>query len=141
MGVLHDVEVMVQSRWQRSDQPPGAAATERRVRPRDARAAAFSYDGRESAGDLRNLVTLPMTDSPRLHTVTLPGRGDELAYVEMVCPDDVARFMWQESIESRLPVRETMAFTYGLFGHDFEKGVVFRARLRGCWIHAMTSHW
>ena len=139
VGLLHDVEVIVQSRWQRADMPATVAPTERRVLPRDARSAAFSYDGRESAADLRRLVTLAMTDSPRIHSVSLPGAGDELAYVEMVSADDVARLMRLESIESRLPAPETMAFSYGLFGHDFEKGVVFRARLRGCWIGAETS--
>ena len=67
-----------------------------------------------------------MTDSA-IHIASLSGTGDELAYVEMVSADDVARLMRLESIESRLPAPEPMAFTYGLFGHDFEKGVVFRA--------------
>jgi hypothetical protein len=136
VGLLHDVEVIVQSRWQRSDMP-AMAVTERRVLARDARAAVLSYDGRETAGDLRSLATLPMMDSPRFHTVPSRGQEDELSYVEMVSPDDVARFMWLASIESRSPAAETLAFTYGLFGHDFEKGVVFRARLRGCWVNAM----
>ena len=82
MGLLHDVEVMVESRWERS--AAAAAATQRLVLPRDARAAAFSYDGRESAGDLRSLVTLALADSSRYHAVSLPGPADGLSYLEMV---------------------------------------------------------
>jgi hypothetical protein len=135
-GLLHDLEVMVQSRWRRTDRP--ATATVRRVVPRDSRSAALSYDGRESAGALSGLVNLAMIDSPRFHTVTAPGTDDGLCYVEMVLPNDVARFIRQESSEPGSPLPEPMAFTYGLFGHDFEKGVVFRARLRGYWIDFKT---
>jgi hypothetical protein len=136
VGLLHDVEVMVQSRSERSD---GAAArTERRVLPRDARAAAFSYDGRESAGDLRSLVTLALSDLPRFHAVSPPGLADGRSYLEMVAPNDVARLVMTLSSESRSPLALPVAHTYGLFGHEFEKGVVFRARLRGCWIRSET---
>ena len=98
--------------------------------PRDARAAAFSYDGRDSAGDLRSLVTLALSDSPRFHTVSPPGPADELSYLEMVAPNDVARMIETRLAAGQSPGNETIAFTYGLFGHEFEKGVVFRARLR-----------
>jgi hypothetical protein len=99
VNLLHDVEVMVQSRWERSD--GAAATTERRVLPRDARAAAFSYDGREPAGDLRSLVTLALSDSPRFHAVSPPGLADGLSYLEMVAPNDVARLVMTLSSESR----------------------------------------
>ena len=136
VGLLHDVEVMVQSRWERSD--GAAATTERRVLPRDARATAFSYDGREPAGDLRSLVTLALTDTPRFHVAALPEAAHGFSYLEMVPPNDVARLVRTGFDNVPRTLVEPVALTYGLFGHDFEKGVVFRARLRGCWIRAET---
>ena len=38
----------------------------------------------------------------------------------------------------RTPQRTTLSTRYGLFGHDLEKGVVLRARLRAVWIRSQT---
>jgi hypothetical protein len=46
--------------------------------------------------------------------------------VELAHPDDVSRRIH----EGTLPFTTTR---YALFGHDLEKGVVLRARLRGYW--------
>jgi hypothetical protein len=137
VGLLHDIEVMVESRWERS--AARAAETRRLVLPRDARAAALSYDGREPAGDLRSLVTLALSDSPRFHAVSPPGPADRLSYLEMVAPNDVARLVHTRLNLGQSPSAETIGLTYGLFGHEFEKGVVFRARLRGCWVRSETT--
>ena len=105
------------------------------VLPRtNASAAALSYDGRETAADLRSLVT-SCRDRPRLDRRSLPppGSGNGLSYIEMVQPNDVARQIRLEPSEPQLPLLDSLAFRYALFGHDFEKGVVFRARLRGYW--------
>ena len=123
----------------------GAAARGRRrpagywVLPRDSRSAALSYDGREPPGDLRNLVTLAVSDSPRCHLFNPTGLEDDPCYIEMVPPDDVARLIRIESSEPEPPVPPPLAVRYGLFGHDFEKGVVFRGRLRGYWAPSDTS--
>jgi hypothetical protein len=48
----------------------------------------------------------------------------------MAHPDDVARWI----CEGDRTASFTPTFRYGLFGHDLEKGVVLRGRLRGAWI-------
>jgi hypothetical protein len=55
------------------------------------------------------------------------------SYLEMVPPNDVARLIQIKSAKPEEGPGETLALRYGLFGHDIEKGVVFRARLRGYW--------
>ncbi len=110
------------------------------VEPRDARSAALSYDGRETASDLNSLMTLAVSDTPRPHVFSLPGAEDGLTYIEMVQPNDVARRIRLEPAYPELPLLETLAFQYGLFGHDFEKGVVFRAGLRGFWGSSKTKY-
>ena len=133
-----DVEVIVQSRWRRRDRGEPPPTLGRRVLPRDARSAALSYDGRESAADLRTLVTLALTDLPRLQVFALPGAEDGPSYMEMVPPNDVARLIRVGPSDPELSPIETLAAQYALFGHDFEKGVVFRARLRGYWASSET---
>jgi len=96
------------------------------VEPRDARAASLTYDGREP--DLRDWTTLPIAsgDEPLAPRV-LPAAP--LSYVELVHPDDVARRIVATSRLSQLG----HSTWYGLLGHDLEKGVVLRARLRAHW--------
>ncbi len=139
VGLLHDLEVMVQSRWQRRGGPGPPPAAGYWVLPRDSRSAALSYDGREPPGDLRNLVTLAVSDSPRCHLFNPTGLEDDPCYIEMVPPDDVARLIRIQSSEPEPPVPPPLTVRYGLFGHDFEKGVVFRGRLRGYWAPSDTS--
>ena len=96
----------------------------RSVEPRDRFSAAMSYDGRED--DLNGLVSGPvgLITTPWL----APKSGREgWTYVEMARPQDLSRRIH----EGRLPF---VATRYGLFGHDLEKGVVLRARLRALWL-------
>ena len=114
-----------------------------RVLPRDRRSAALSYDGREPADMLRRLATCPIhgaegwSDVP----ITIPFSLSESAghYLEMVHPDDVARRI--RVIGRGQDSRSAMsaATRHGLFGHDLEKGVIVRARLRGLWMSAQQS--
>ncbi len=108
------------------------------VHPRDARSAGFSYDGRMPATDLRRLTTLPLHDSsaPGLAQVAAPGPGRDSGgrYLEMVHAHDVARRMLQCQGQPDSAVAGQLYICYGLFGHDLEKGVVIRARIRGLWI-------
>jgi len=71
--------------------------------------------------------------------VFAPAGADQadLYYMELVQPNDVARRIIVEPFEQ--PARRcSLSTRYGLFGHDVEKGVVLRARLRGCWIRSQT---
>jgi hypothetical protein len=138
VGLLHDLEVMVRSQWERHDGLLLSTHLGRRVEARDARSAALSYDGRETESELSSLVTLAVTGSPRPHIFTPPGADDALSYIEFVQPNDAARQIQLEPSAPQLPYLDLLAFQYGLFGHDFEKGVVFRARLRGYWASSKT---
>ena len=112
-------------------EPPGTkpgAKVKHWVEPRDARAGGSTYDGREPS--LRDWTTLPIADDTPLAPRVLP--VGSMAYVELVHPHDVARRIVATSRLSQLG----HATRYGLFGHDLEKGVVLRARLRGQWVRA-----
>jgi hypothetical protein len=134
VGLLRHVEAMVQSQWLRAGASDHGAVLGRWVRPRDRRSAALSYDGREGADDLHSLTTLPISEVPPIRVFTPPGVAAGIHYIEMVQPNDAARFIRMEPREPELPLLSTLVLRYGLFGHDFEKGVVFRARLRACWV-------
>jgi hypothetical protein len=52
----------------------------------------------------------------------------------MVRPDDCARRITGEAARPAAGTSGVVSVRYGLFGHDLEKGVVLRARLRGLWL-------
>ncbi len=112
--------------------PERSTARRRRwVEPRDVRSAGLSYDGRD--GDARDLTTLPPAIEETLAPRVLPAfRADGRSYIELVALGDVARRIAEGGTISS--VGHTTR--YGLFGHDLEKGVVLRARLRGVWTDA-----
>ncbi|HEV3166072.1 MAG TPA: hypothetical protein VGZ22_18740 [Isosphaeraceae bacterium] len=133
LGELKAVEVKLVSQFADPAPTPQTSPrlASRWVEPRDARSAALSYDGREP--DLRGLTTLPPREaafhSPRL----VPGpAGDGWLYAEMVHPDDVTRRIR----EGGRTMAQAHTTHYGLFGHDLEKGVVLRARLRALWLRS-----
>ena len=130
VGVLRDVEVFVQSLWGMNGGPDPSSPMARFVVPRDARCAALSYDGRETADRLRGLTTLPVGDGSPARAFTPPGVARGTYYVEMVQPNDAARQIRMEPSFPETSLLELEIVRYGLFGHDFEKGVVFRARMR-----------
>ncbi|MGA2700513.1 MAG: hypothetical protein ABSH35_05385 [Isosphaeraceae bacterium] len=137
VGELRGLETFVFSRIA----APGASTGEPDsiwVQPRDSRSAGFSYDGRMPAADLRRLTTLPLHDSiaPGLSQVAAlgPGRESGGRYLEMVHPHDVARRIFWGQGKPDLAITGQLPIRYGLFGHDLEKGVVIRARIRGLWI-------
>jgi hypothetical protein len=100
------------------------AGSHRSVEPRDIASAALSYDGREN--DVSALVTGP--PGQPLEPWLAPRTGREgWTYAELAHSDDVSR----RSLEGRLPYH---VVRHNLFGHDLEKGVVLRARLRGVWL-------
>ena len=125
VGELRALEVVVLSTLEgppRADRP-------RAVEPRDARAAALSYDGREP--DLDGLATEPV--GPLRAPWFVPKAGIEgWTYLELAHPDDVSRRV----AEGRLPHRATRTC---LFGHDLERGVVLRGRLRAAWLAKDTA--
>ena len=136
--VIERVEVGIRSEWGIDVAEPHASLVE----PRDVDSAALSYDGRESASTLRGLTTLPIPPSsphtltPRVFTP--PGSDRDTYYVEMIQPNDCARRIRLEAAEARSGTATTLSTRYGLFGHDLEKGVVLRARLRGLWIRSRS---
>lgn len=138
-ALLRRLEIAVGSHWWReTNDPPACRAY--RVEPRDSRAAALSYDGREPAEWLRSLTTLPVPSesphrlAPRLSRVASPPPGS--VYTEMVQPDDCARRILGEPQDAGAGADGTSWTGYALFGHDLEKGVVLRGRIRGCWIES-----
>lgn len=120
VGLLHAVEVKILSAFE----PIGAAGLHRSVTPRDAAAAGLSYDGRET--DLSGLTTGPPGEPLTPWLAPRSGISGK-TYVEFAQPHDVSRRIH----EGKLPFATTR---YGLFGHDLEKGIVLRARLRGLWL-------
>ncbi len=139
VGELSGLEVFVVSRMGGNDN--AARSPGIRVQPRDRRSAGFSYDGRMATTELRQLTTLPLLDVTTLTdfsriAVLGPVQTDGVGYLELAHSHDVARRIFQgvERTDGEVPAEYLMR--YGLFGHDVEKGVVIRARIRGLWVAA-----
>jgi hypothetical protein len=125
VGRLHGLEVVIVSALG----PQPEAGSHRSIEPRDARAAALTYDGREN--DLAALVTGP--PGMGLPPWLVPRAGREgWTYAEFGHADDVSRRI----LEGRLPFHVAR---HALFGYDLEKGVVLRARLRAAWLPKATA--
>ena len=141
VGLLKSVEVGVISRWTAGIAEPSPRLASW-VEPRDILSAAASYDGRESAATLAALTTLPVplpSSGPILpRVISPPGFDADTYYVEMVQPNDWARRIRDEPPGEPSGHHSSLTMRYGLFGHDLEKGVVLRARLRGLWIRSQT---
>jgi hypothetical protein len=137
VGQLQNLEVGVASGWpgSRDDPVPGWAYW---AEPRDLRSAALSYDGREPEGLLQRLTTGPVAglSGPRFLARVFGPFSDSGAacYVEMVQPNDPARRITGQPADPTAVQRREFLCRYALFGHDLEKGVVLRARLRGQWL-------
>ena len=54
----------------------------------------------------------------------------------MAHPDDVARRISTDPAAASSATVPGRFVRYGFFGLSIEKGVILRARLRGCWIHS-----
>jgi hypothetical protein len=134
---LKSLEVLVSSRFL---EPLNSLANQQSswVQPRDAMTAALSYDGRVPSSVLGHLTTLPVhridqhpfqpvaTASPwPLH----PG-----SYLEFVHPVDVSRRIIVGKRPGKLRAKAGPEINYALFGHNLEKGVILRGRLRGVWV-------
>lgn len=135
--IFRRLEVAVESRWTASagrDVPEMAY----RVEPRDAASAALSYDGRDDPGVLQRLTTLPVTPAapfilpPRIRRA--PEGETVPSYVEMVAANEPARRIAIEPADPSADEPGLHWTRYGLFGHDLEKGVVLRGRIRGIWV-------
>jgi hypothetical protein len=140
-GVFRRLEVAVVSTWTApaENAPPSSCY---RVEPRDLLSAALSYDGREPAPVLRRLTTMPVASSSPHELVPVPhpidASSSQLArsYVEMVRPNDCARRILADVVPDDDRTHRERSTRYSLFGHDLEKGVVLRGRLRGAWLPA-----
>lgn len=135
---LKALEVQVVTRLDDTAGPElDRSAVEAVVEPRDRESAALSYDGREPWEILRRLSTLPVPArigagfAPSV--IETPWLGAGRRYVEFVHPDDVARRQTERRAGAGAGLR------YGIFGHDLEKGVVLRSRMRGFWAPGPVS--
>jgi hypothetical protein len=135
VGELRAVEIVIQSQWRRTDIADRLAGMSRSILARDTHSASLSYDGRESPENLRLTTVRPIALTTPY--VFMPPDSDSGSYyVEMVQPNDVARRIRLEPSDPERQHHERLVLQYALFGHDFEKGVVFRARLRAFWLAA-----
>ncbi len=136
--VIGGVEVGIISEWGQDR----SATPSCQVEPRDIRSAGSTYDGRETADMLRTLTTLPVpatSPHPLMPQIFTPRESiDEIHYVEMIPPNDCARRIRPQPLSPPSGPRPGFSMRYELFGHDLEKGVVLRARLRGLWIHSQS---
>jgi hypothetical protein len=87
-----------------------------------------------SASDDHRQATVDSSGEPSrflsgLHVLTPAGSPAGWFYLEMNRPGDIAARCSRDR-------QEPASTRYALFGHDLERGVILRARLRGCWIHA-----
>ena len=105
------------------------------VEARDRESAGLSYDGREPEKILQSLWTLPVPgeigDQFRPKVIPVPNLVGHAHYVEFVHPEDVARRLTSEGQSPSGETGTISAVRYGIFGHDLEKGVLLRGRLRG----------
>lgn len=135
VGELRAIEVFVGCRLETGNEPGEDMEIE--VQPRDRRAAGLSYNGREPEEALRRLHTAPLPGPGRSRVapaVLRPSWPEPAGtIVQMVHPDDVARRMLWRIRRQGEPGAEVVATRDGLFGHDLEKGVVVRGRLRVLW--------
>jgi hypothetical protein len=141
VGELSGVEVVILSRyWDQGQERLPSSAT--RAPIRDQRPAAAGADGGKSCSFPHDSTNLPFTD-PRLHSLpprvwAPPGIDAGVFYIEMAHPNDVSRRI----LEGEVPTASTSAHRestrYALFGHDLEKGVVLRGRVRGRWVRSET---
>lgn len=132
---LKRLEVQVLSDFSSRTQETAAGIERIVVEPRDRESAGLSYDGREPEVVLQRLWTLPLPSEIgadfRPKVVPVPNFAGDAHYIEYVHPEDVSRRATSEGLTSPGVAGPTSAVRYGIFGHDLEKGVLLRGRLRG----------
>jgi hypothetical protein len=136
-AVFSRVEVHVSSRSP-SRRGDSAALRVSTIEPGDRQSALNTADGDEAAmivpcfsGQLlaenRAFALQPLI-------VPVAGENSRLHYVEMAHPDDVVRRIIEVPAGDQPNPPFAFSRRYGLLGHDLEKGIVLRARMRGLWI-------
>ncbi|WP_165222204.1 hypothetical protein [Aquisphaera insulae] len=109
------------------------------IEARDRRSAGLSYDGREDDELLAAATTLPVpapgVPISRPRVVSGPDPISGRSYLEFVHPDDVSRRIVETS-QAGQEAGPVGRLRHALLGHDLEKGVVIRGRLRGLWMAA-----
>jgi hypothetical protein len=106
------------------------------VEARDPSAALLSSDGRDPAPALRQFTIHSRARPLRPYLCPAPWAPGDLFYAELIHPDDVARRILVEPVPHGRTTVNGGSTRYGLFGLALEKGVILRARLRGCWFHS-----
>jgi hypothetical protein len=140
---LASLEVLVASHFLGPVTPAGGLASW--VRPRDAHSATLSYDGRVPVEELARLTTLaiPSARHPAFGPVQVRSPWSDLpgCLVEMVHPHDESRQIILGTTSTEPPANSAVAVRHALFGHDLEKGVALRGRLRAMWVAGLETGW
>jgi hypothetical protein len=100
-----------------------------------------SLKGDESLAGAPDSGQLPGVPPARLLRPSLwraPWGPVDLFYAEMVHPDDLARKIADQPIPEGETLSPFSGAHYALFGLALEKGVILRARLRGCWFRSSS---
>lgn len=123
VGELKQLEVTVAADWKGQT---GLFETIG-ITPRDALSAQMSYDGRMR--DLEHVMTesFAASQNPVRWWMSSTSPMDDPKFVSMFFGEDVSRCI-------TLPSDQETGQRYCCFGHDLERGVVLRARIRGLWL-------
>jgi hypothetical protein len=108
------------------------------IRARDT-ASLAKLGGRDASEGARcDIQVFSETRPLRPSLFPAPAGPDDLYYAEMAHPDDVSMRSSFESVPEGSGGMTGHSVRCALFGLSLEKGVVLRARLRGCWIQSRS---
>jgi hypothetical protein len=138
VGELSGLEVGVASRYE-SVVTGEQAAPAVFVEARDLAASPRAFDEPASSEmSFPDITFFSHTNPLRPSLFEAPPGASGLFYAEMAHPDDVARRISNEPPPKQSATMPGRSVRYALFGLPLEKGVVLRARLRGCWIRSQN---
>ncbi len=135
VGELDGLEIGISSRLDPAALSESAAPVFY-VEARDQSAAFSVGDGREPLVRLCQFKMLSESQPLAPCLYPPPGGSSDNYYAEMVHPDDLARRVFTAPFPQAGATVAGGSVRYALFGLAIEKGVILRARLRGCWFHS-----
>lgn len=137
---LRRLEVAIESVWPTKPRSPHSGLTYG-VSARDAGGTPWLSDPNQSPSLSGPDTTIPLlsTSLDAFPPLVRLDPSDGRNYVEMVAPNDCARRIIAEAPWPGTGGRRLTSVRYALFGHDLEKGVVVRGRVRGMWLTTMAT--